>query len=952
VRDKGVQKEMAPRFVRRAALVLAVVAVVPVVAAAAGEYFVHALSASHRRPAAWQRTLCGSVRDPHNMTDIISAFGAGVTPASVWPEYPRPQLTRDAATTFVSLNGLWEFELAGALDAPPFGRALAQTILVPFPLESCLSGAYRWPAFSLWTSYRVLFDAPFPAAGPTDRTILHFGAVDWNATVYVNGQLVTTHLGGYDAFSADVTGVLLAAPASNELVVLVYDPNGAGSAPAGKQRYTCNSEPASIWYGTVSGIWQTVWLERVPAVHIAKLRVRGDLASIYVTALAEGGGAAAGSVVEVSVSFAGQPVANGSGAAGAEIAIAVADPQLWSPAAPNLYDLVVTLTDAASGAKDAVGSYAGMRTIALGSFAGKTRPALNGKPVFFSGTLDQSWWPDGVYAAPSDAGLAYDFALGASLGFNTVRAHQKHGSERWYYHADRLGVMVLQDAPGIMVPYNGRLVADDAKAYWLHDALAMIDEHFSHPSVLQWNLFNEDSENVLFDTGADHQGLKDVIATVRAADPTRLVDLNTGGQFNSLWLADVNDVHTYPVPGAPAPNATQYSMDGEYGGMGTFDASTPEWVQGGCFAYNAYTPADYLATWLGYAQKAAAYKSSPGLSSIIYTQLTDVETECDGLFNFDRSAKFNASEAAAFQAQNIALINAPISATFSDVTPAAAPRGLPPLPAPQKVATLPPRAPRSSAPLPAIHGTPRLDLAAAVASGASAAPPPGAALWLDATQVAGAADGAPLLQWADVGGGGFNVTASGAGSAPTWHARGNISASAPLPTVLFSAARHTNLFNPVFQAWAEQTLLAVVRDHGTASTCCASVLNSYNGAVSGANGISFSTSPTTNETVLQIDFNGSDEPGTTPVRGRSIVASVVYGGSSFAYINGALEASSVQSFKAAFSFTLCVGSRNNEGGDRYFDGEVGEILVYNGQLSDADHAQAVAYLMQKWAISA
>jgi len=377
----------------------------PAAAAAAEqeEYVVHALSAAHRRPAAWRRTLCGSVRDPRNMTDIVTAFGAGVTPANAWPEYPRPQLTRDEATTFASLNGLWEFELAGALDAPPFGRKLAQTILVPFPLESCLSGAYRWPAFSLWTVYRLLFDAPFSTT-TTDRTLLHFGASDWNTTVFLNGALVTTHLGGYDAFSADVTDLL--APASNELIVQIFDPNGAGSAPAGKQRYTCNSEPASIWYGTNSGIWQTVWLERVPSVHVAKLRVRGDLASIYVTALAEGGGGAAGSTVEVAVSFGGQPVASGGGAAGAEIAIAVPSPRLWSPAEPNLYDLVVTLTDTASGTKDVVGSYVGMRTIALGTFAGKTRPALNGKPVFFSGTLDQSWWREQTPAGSHRIALA------------------------------------------------------------------------------------------------------------------------------------------------------------------------------------------------------------------------------------------------------------------------------------------------------------------------------------------------------------------------------------------------------------------------------------------------------------------------------------------------------------------------------------------------------------------
>ena len=909
----------------------------------ATSYKVHRLSREFSRDAVWQRTSCGSVRDPLNMTDIVSQFGATVTPDNAWRDYPRPQLTRDEATTFVSLSGLWEFSLAQALDAPPFGKTLDSTILVPFPLESCLSGAFRWPAYSIWSVYRTLFDAPFPDKASSGRVILHFGAVDWNSTVYVNGELAGQHLGGYSAWSIDVTTFLQ--PTSNELIVQVYDPNGAGSAPAGKQRYSCLSEPASIWYGSVTGIWSPVWLESVPSYFVSSLRLYGDLSTIYVTVNASS--PAVAGTVSVAVSFKGAAVANATGAANEIISIPIADPNLWSPAMPNLYDLEITLTDPGSGAVDVVGSYVGMRTISLGTFAGKTRPALNGKPVFFTGVLDQSWWSDGLYLAPTDAGLKYDLQLAQSMGFNTARVHQKHNMERFYHHADTLGLLVLQDAPGIMVPYNGRFDSDLGKQYWLSGMLEMVNELRNHASILQWNLFNEDSENFLFDTGSNHSGLKDLIALVRATDSTgRLIDLNTGGGLNKFWLADVNDEHTYPVPGATAPNATQYAMDGEYGGMGTFPPGTPEWVAGGCAGYNNYDPQGYVDTFVAYSAKALSYKSDPGLSSIIYTQLTDVETECDGLVNFDRSLKFNSSQIAAIAAANSALINAPIEGGV-EVTPAAERRQLPVPPPPRRLgpAPLPPR----RIPLPAVTAPPVLDVGAALAAGAGAAPPAGAALWLDASQVSGVADSAPLLEWADLSGGGFNVTASGPGSAPSWHARSNISSS--MPSVLFSAASHTNLYNAFFQGWAEQTLLAVFLDHNTQSGCCASIVNSYNGAVSGANGISFGTNTTTNKTVALIDYNGGDVQGATPVHGRPYVASVVYGPSTFLYLNGKLDAQSIASFHAAFSFTVNVGSRNNEGGDRYFDGEVGEIIVYNGQLSEADHAAAVAYLLAKWSIA-
>jgi beta-galactosidase/beta-glucuronidase len=428
--------------------------------APAPTYLVHRLSAEHARPAAWTRTKCGSPsKSPQS--DIITSWGAQVTPDSVVEGfgYPRPQLTRDEATsTYTSLNGLWEFSLAnghidtttgaGTFDDPlPFGATLNQTILVPFPYESCLSGAFAWPAYSKFLFYRLLFDAPAGAARGLN-TVLHFGAVDWNASVCVNGAFVTNHVGGYDAFSADVTPFLK--PTSNELVLAVFDPSDQGVQPHGKQRISAIPNPSGDTYTPSSGVWQTAWLECVPALHISSLRLRADTRRLFITVSTPPGAGPA--LVSGAASFGGAQVATFAGAAFAEIVVEIPAPHLWSMDAPNLYDLVVNVTGPSTGVTDSVGSYFGMREVSLMQYtlpkssAIGSRPAINGNFSFLAGWLDQSWWSDGEYTAPSDDALAFDVQAVKTFGLNSVRLHQKVNPERWYFAADKLGVAILQDA--------------------------------------------------------------------------------------------------------------------------------------------------------------------------------------------------------------------------------------------------------------------------------------------------------------------------------------------------------------------------------------------------------------------------------------------------------------------------------------------------------------------------
>jgi beta-galactosidase/beta-glucuronidase len=365
---------------------------------------------------------------------LKTRWAKDVSPTNALPEYPRPQLVRER---WLNLNGLWQFSSAKEGEQPPVGKDLHEQILVPYPVESSLSGLMRHEE-RMW--YRRTFQVP--AGWKGQHVLLHFGAVDWEADVYVNGKHLGSHKGGYDGFSFDVTDALKG-DGLQELIVGVYDPTnqrGVGNQPRGKQVL----RPGGIFYTPTSGIWETVWIEPAPPSHVRAVHVDAPAERDTVRVRVESSGP--GSAV-VRVLDGQTEVARKSGPAGSDIEIAVPKGKLWSPDSPFLYGLDIQFTGN-DGVADHVTSYFGKRSIALQKDgAGFTRIALNGTPIFQTGPLDQGFWPDGIYTAPTDEALRYDIEITKKLGFNMTRKHVKVEPERWYYWADTLGLLVWQDMP-------------------------------------------------------------------------------------------------------------------------------------------------------------------------------------------------------------------------------------------------------------------------------------------------------------------------------------------------------------------------------------------------------------------------------------------------------------------------------------------------------------------------
>ncbi|MBV8952948.1 MAG: hypothetical protein JO179_02350, partial [Solirubrobacterales bacterium] len=422
------------------------------------------------------------------------------------PEYPRPQLERDS---WLNLNGRWQFEPARAHQRSPFGRDLAQTILVPFPVQSPLSGIER-PITSGW--YRRTFRAP--DAWRRKRVILNFGAVSWAARVYVNGRLAGTHRGDYDSFSLDITA-LLRGTGANELVVGYSDPIGRAQEPVGKQ---IPGSPYGYHHTAASGIWQTVWLEAVSARHLTDLDLMPDLArgSLTLNAAATGDGRD-GRPLRAEALVSGRVVARATGRTGRPLTLVIPHPRAWSPSDPYLYDLRVSLLDRGR-VVDLVRSYFGLRSIGLGQAGGFTRLLLNGSFLFQSGALAQGYWPDGLYTAPTDAALRYDLLAAKRLGFNMLREHVKVEPARFYLWAARLGILIWQDMPNM--PLRGAAhPGAAARAEFARELSAVVRQHRSEPAIVAWVPFNEG-------WGAfDPPG---ITGALRRLDPTRPIDTDSG----------------------------------------------------------------------------------------------------------------------------------------------------------------------------------------------------------------------------------------------------------------------------------------------------------------------------------------------------------------------------------------------------------------------------------------
>ncbi|WP_416903823.1 AbfB domain-containing protein [Micromonospora echinospora] len=561
---------------------------------------------------------------------LTTPWTSQVSTTNPLPEYPRPQMTRP---DWRSLNGEWEF-LHPATDAagnvnryapPPIGQTLPERILVPYPVESALSGIMRNDNRDLMF-YRRTFTVPAAWAGR--RVQLHFGAVDYEATVWVNGAQVTTHKGGYDRFEVDITPQLNGGV--NELVVRVYDPtNGRGEKqPVGKQV----NNPSGIFYTPTSGIWQTVWLEPTPVSSIYSVDVYPNLtnntARVRVFTRGDVSGFSA-----FAEAMAGSTVVGSATGGFTEFTVPVPAARRWSPDDPYLYDLRVSLRNPAGVTVDQVVSYFGMREVGTKLVDGVLRPVLNGEFVFQAGTLDQGFWPDGLYTAPTDAAFAFDLQKHKDLGFNMVRKHIKVEPARWYHHADRLGLLVWQDIPSTPAFDANRTPAQIAQVET--EAREIVDEHRFSPAVVTYVPFNEGwGEWSLADT-------QRITRALEAYDPTRLMNAHSGynccASKGDPGTGDIVDWHVYTGPDAPLPSATRVSTLGEFGGLGLRTPGHEYSPDGKFFAYEQMSSAAQLNDrFTGMIRDVRQLMTGKGLSAYVYTEITDVEGEYNGLLTYDR----------------------------------------------------------------------------------------------------------------------------------------------------------------------------------------------------------------------------------------------------------------------------------------------------------------------------
>ncbi len=576
---------------------------------------------------------------------LLTKWTKDVKPEGPLPEYPRPQMAR---TDWMNLNGLWQLGFGKEGDAPPVGKALDQQILVPYPVESALSGVMK-QADRLW--YRRMFATPQAWTGR--RVLLHFGAVDWESTVWVNGKELGTHKGGYDGFSFDVTDAIKSGE-ENELIVRVYDPTDAGTQPRGKQV----NKPGGIFYTPTTGIWQTVWLEPVSKLaSIARLKIVPDLDNTRVNITPEIIGDPAGMTLRTMVT-------SGTSAAGGSRSnrptetsrVELGGARRWTPQAPFLYGLKVDLLKEGK-VVDSVSSYFGMRKIEVSKDEkGVNRIKLNGKPIFMVGPLDQGFWPDGLYTAPTDEALKYDVEITKKLGFNMTRKHVKVEPDRWYYWCDKLGLLVWQDMPSgdkSISPSEPDIVRtpESAKQYDT-ELKAMIDGLQGHPSIIMWVVFNEGWGQ--FDT-------KRVAEWTKQYDPTRLVNA-ASGWADRAGVGDLHDLHAYPRPQAPPLEEGRAGVLGEFGGL-SLGVDGHMWTSK-IWGYAGTSSSDELTRkYERLLREGWDMKNPKGLNALVYTQLTDVETEANGLLTYDRAVmKVNLDRAAAVNKGDVSKV--PVARTI------------------------------------------------------------------------------------------------------------------------------------------------------------------------------------------------------------------------------------------------------------------------------------------------
>jgi beta-galactosidase/beta-glucuronidase len=556
---------------------------------------------------------------------IQTPWAEKVNPSSVLAEYPRPQMVRDP---WMSLNGLWDYAIKQQGDAVP--TAFDGKILVPFAVESALSGVGKnvGKENNLW--YRRTLAIPSSMKNKT--VLLHFGAVDWQSDVYVNGKKAATHKGGYDPFSVDITSFLKSG--QQEIVVRVWDPSDDGPQPRGKQV----NKPHAIWYTPVTGIWQTVWLEAVPKTYLNGFLQTPDIDLKYLSVATTVQNAQPGDQVRISALDGTQLVAEQlfdvSGGS-----LSIPNPKLWSPSDPFLYDLKIAIVRKGK-VVDEIKSYFAMRKISMAPDEhGIQRMLLNNKFVFHFGPLDQGWWPDGLYTAPTDEALRFDIEKTKEMGFNMIRKHVKVEPARWYYHCDKLGMLVWQDMPsgdmgnrwdsrpGIIGVATSKDRTPESESIFRTEWKAIMDATSNFPCIVVWVPFNEAWGQ--FKT-------EDIVNWTMKYDPSRLVNTASGGNFHNV--GHIMDMHNYPDPVTPDPQL--YGKDrvvvlGEYGGLG-LPLEGHTWQSKDNWGYQSFpNKEELLKKYESFIERFPALIAE-GLSAGVYTQTTDVEIETNGLMTYDR----------------------------------------------------------------------------------------------------------------------------------------------------------------------------------------------------------------------------------------------------------------------------------------------------------------------------
>ena len=568
---------------------------------------------------------------------IKTAWAEQVNPKNVHLEYPRPQLVRNS---WLNLNGLWEYAITTCCE-----NEMPEAdghILVPFPLESSLSGVAGSldPEHALW--YRRVFKLPAKWKGK--EVILHFGAVDWACDLWVNGQKAGHHEGGYDSFEFSITPFL--AKGVQELVLKVTDATEAGALqPRGKQ--TFSPERGSIWYNPVSGIWQTVWAEAVDkGGYIADYQVECSVEDGTVTVCPEvqGQGEVLVELIEGGEGYdtehPGNKVIERAIAENGKAVLKVENPQLWTPDNPYLYGLRITLS-LDGKVIDKADAYTAIRSISIVEDADShKRMALNGKPLFQYGPLDQGWWPDGLYTAPCDEALRFDVERTKEYGFNMIRKHVKVEPDRWYFHCDQLGVLVWQDMPSVDDCHHGEWaqgidiydagnsdqLTAEARENYVHEWKNIINQHKKFPCIVVWVPFNEAWGQ--FETPR-------IVEMTKQLDPTRLVNMASGGNWISGGTGDILDSHHYPHPAMRIWDPELVNVLGEYGGIG-LPVEGHTWVDQRNWGYVKLSSVE--ETTAKYEEYAAMLLPlvKEGCSAAVYTQTTDVEREVNGLMTYDR----------------------------------------------------------------------------------------------------------------------------------------------------------------------------------------------------------------------------------------------------------------------------------------------------------------------------